>query len=158
MPAMDLTLYFWPWKMFSACSMFSEEVYLDLLCSSFREPESEPWEPYDYTWSRSRFLKRSEPEPFFKNVIRLSNTGADKTIWHQRMSIIWKLFPVNHPTVQCTVDTCETLKNHANNELTRSVTLLAVCSLCEILSLNWRFPLADYQKIKQLKRKPQHKS
>jgi len=41
--SLDLTLYFWPWKMFSACSIFSEEVYLDLLCSSVREPEPEPF-------------------------------------------------------------------------------------------------------------------
>jgi len=41
--------------------MFNEEVFLDLLCSSVREPESEPepWEPYDYTWSsRSRFFEK----------------------------------------------------------------------------------------------------
>jgi len=27
-----------------------------------REPESDP---YEYTWSQSSFLKRSDPEPFF---------------------------------------------------------------------------------------------
>jgi len=35
----------WPSKLFRACSIFSEEVYLDLLCSSVREPEPEP-EPF----------------------------------------------------------------------------------------------------------------
>jgi len=31
-----------------------KNVYLDMLCSSVREPE--PWERYDYTWSQSRFF------------------------------------------------------------------------------------------------------
>jgi len=45
--------------MFSTCSMFSEEVYLDMFSSGVREPE--PWEPYDYpwNWSRSCFSKKS---------------------------------------------------------------------------------------------------
>jgi len=64
--------------MFSVRSMFSEEVYLDLLCFSVREPE--PLEPY--TWSRSHFFKR--PEPFFKEVIRLRNTALKANIYENK--------------------------------------------------------------------------
>jgi len=50
--------------------MFSEELYLDLLCSSVREPE--PWELYDYTGSRSRFSKKSYGSATLPSIIRVS--------------------------------------------------------------------------------------